>query len=57
VAALLGPGLAGMLCSFGAGLLALKFLSRLLATGRWTYFGYYCLVAAAGVFALAQSGR
>ncbi|MGD0310771.1 MAG: undecaprenyl-diphosphate phosphatase [Acidobacteriota bacterium] len=53
---LLGPGVAGMACSFGAGLLALKFLSRLLETGRWTFFGYYCLVAAAGVFVLAYAG-
>ena len=54
--ALLGPGLVGLVCSFGAGLLALKFLSRLLESGRWTFFGYYCLVAAAGVFALAHFG-
>jgi undecaprenyl-diphosphatase len=53
---LLGPGVAGMVCSFVAGLLALKFLSRLLETGRWSYFGYYCLVAAAGVFALSCAG-
>jgi len=30
--------------TISTGLLALKFLSRLLETGRWTYFGYYCLV-------------
>jgi len=53
---LFGPGIFGMLCSFGAGLLALKFLSRLLETGRWTFFGYYCLVASAGVFFLAHTG-
>jgi undecaprenyl-diphosphatase len=53
---LLAPGVVGMVCSFGAGLLALKFLSRLLETGRWTYFGYYCLVAATGVFVLARAG-
>jgi undecaprenyl-diphosphatase len=52
---LLGPGVAGMACSFGAGLLALRFLSRLLETGRWKLFGYYCLAAAAGVFALAAA--
>jgi undecaprenyl-diphosphatase len=55
--ALVGPGLIGMACSFVAGLLALKFLSRLLESGRWTYFGYYCLVAAAGVFTLAALGK
>jgi undecaprenyl-diphosphatase len=51
---LLAPGLAGMVCSFVAGLLALKFLSRLLETGRWTFFGYYCLAAATGVLILAR---
>jgi undecaprenyl-diphosphatase len=49
---LLTPGLIGMVCSFGAGLLALKLLSRLLENGRWTFFGYYCLVAATAIFAL-----
>jgi len=51
--ALLTPGLVGMACSFVAGYLALKLLSSLLETGRWKYFGIYCLVAALGVFALA----
>jgi undecaprenyl-diphosphatase len=46
------PGLAGMVFSFVAGLLALKWLSRWLEAGRWKYFGYYCLVAAAGVLAI-----
>ena len=53
---LLTPGLAGMVCSFVAGYLALKLLSRLLESGRWKYFGYYCLVAAAVVFGLAYAG-
>jgi undecaprenyl-diphosphatase len=53
---LLIPGLLGMVCSFVAGYLALKLLSRLLETGRWKYFGYYCLVAAAVVFGLAHAG-
>jgi undecaprenyl-diphosphatase len=53
---LLTPGLAGMVCSFVAGFLALKLLSRLLETGRWKYFGYYCLAAAALVFGLAHAG-
>jgi undecaprenyl-diphosphatase len=43
------PGLVGMIFSFAAGLLALKWLSRWLEAGRWKFFGYYCLVAAAGV--------
>lgn len=53
---LLTPGLLGMVCSFVAGYLALKLLSRLLETGRWKYFGYYCVVAAAVVFSLAYAG-
>lgn len=43
------PGIAGMVFSFLAGLLALKLLSRWLEGGRWQWFGYYCLVASIGV--------
>jgi undecaprenyl-diphosphatase len=43
------PGLVGMVLSFLAGLLALKWLSRWLEGGRWKFFGFYCLLAAAGV--------
>ncbi|HWB59990.1 MAG TPA: undecaprenyl-diphosphate phosphatase [Chthoniobacteraceae bacterium] len=43
------PGLIGMVFSFLAGLLALKWLSRWLEAGRWKFFGFYCLIAAAGV--------
>ena len=43
------PGLVGMVLSFIAGLLALKWLSRWLEGGRWKFFGFYCLIAAAGV--------
>ena len=50
------PGLFGMVCSFGAGLLALWLLSRWLEQGRWKFFGYYCLVAAVAVGALAYFG-
>jgi undecaprenyl-diphosphatase len=46
------PGFVGMILSFAAGLLALKWLSRWLEAGRWKYFGCYCLVAAAGVLAI-----
>lgn len=53
---LLAPGLVGMLASFAAGLLALRWLSRWLETGRWQYFGYYCLVAAGLIFGLARQG-
>ncbi len=53
---LLLPGLVGAACSFGAGLLALGFLSSWLEKGRWPYFGYYCLVLATVVFAFAWKG-
>jgi undecaprenyl-diphosphatase len=56
LAALAMPGLLGMAMSFGAGLLALRWLSGWLERGRWHYFGIYCLAAAAGVCALAAMG-
>ena len=43
------PSLAGMVLSFVAGLLALRWLSSWLQHGRWHYFGVYCLVASAVV--------
>jgi len=48
--------LIGALVAFGAGLLALKWLSRWLENGRWYLFGIYCLVAAGVVAALHQAG-
>lgn len=53
---LLTPGLLGMMASFLAGLLALRWLSRWLEGGHWSRFGYYCIAAAAGVFGLARHG-
>jgi undecaprenyl-diphosphatase len=50
------PGLVGMVFSFLAGLAALKFLSAVLEKGRWKYFGYYCIVAAALMAAGIASG-
>jgi len=44
------PSLFGMLFSFLAGLVALRWLSRWLEQDRWHFFGGYCLVAAAAVF-------
>jgi len=41
-----------MVFSFIAGLLALKLLSRLLEGGRWKFFGFYCLIAAAAVMVI-----
>jgi undecaprenyl-diphosphatase len=53
---LIGPGFLSMVCSFLAGLVALRLLSNWLKAGRWWFFGAYCLVASAGVFALAHAG-
>ncbi len=49
---LYAPGLLGMCFSFVAGLFALRWLSRWLERGRWSWFGYYCLAAAAVVLTL-----
>ncbi len=51
---LMWPSVAGMFCSFAAGLVALRWLSRWLEHGRWRLFGYYCLFAAASVLAVDQ---
>ncbi|MFC5860827.1 undecaprenyl-diphosphate phosphatase [Acidicapsa dinghuensis] len=48
--------LLGMVFSFLAGLVALRWLSSWLENGRWYLFGIYCLVASAGVFALYLHG-
>jgi undecaprenyl-diphosphatase len=50
------PGLAGMVLSFVAGLVALKFLSAALEKGRWRFFGYYCIAAAAVIGAAGLAG-
>ncbi|HUO35875.1 MAG TPA: undecaprenyl-diphosphate phosphatase [Candidatus Acidoferrum sp.] len=50
------PSMVGMVFAFLAGLLALKWLSRWLETGRWYWFGIYCLVAALVVGLLYRSG-
>jgi undecaprenyl-diphosphatase len=52
----LTPGVIGMIFSFVAGLLALKWLSRWLENGRWHFFGIYCLLAAAAVQYLYHLG-
>ena len=46
----------GAAIAFGAGLVALKWLSGWLERGRWYLFGIYCLVAAAAVYALHAAG-
>jgi undecaprenyl-diphosphatase len=50
------PGMLGMVFSFLAGLLALRWLSSWLERGRWQFFGYYCLVAALFVFTCYRLG-
>ena len=50
------PSLLGAAFAFLAGLLALKWLSSWLESGRWYLFGIYCLIAAAVVFALHRGG-
>jgi undecaprenyl-diphosphatase len=50
------PGIIGMVASFIAGLLALRLLSRWLETGRWKFFGVYCIAFAVFVFALVAFG-
>lgn len=56
MAGLFYPSLLGMVFSFVAGLLALRWLSIWLEKGRWYVFGIYCLCAAASVFLLHRSG-
>jgi undecaprenyl-diphosphatase len=48
------PSLVGMFCSFVAGLVALRWLSRWLEHGRWHFFGYYCLAASLTVLLVDQ---
>ncbi len=50
------PGLVGMVFSFAAGYIALQLLSAALERGRWKYFGFYCLAAAAVLVGLAAYG-
>jgi undecaprenyl-diphosphatase len=51
------PSALGAVFAFLAGLLALKWLSRWLETGRWYFFGIYCLVAALVVALLSHAGH
>ncbi len=52
ISQLMVPSLAGMIFSFIAGLVALKWLSAWLEHGRWYLFGIYCLVFAGVVLVL-----
>lgn len=55
-AAHFGPAALGMVASFLAGLLALRWLSSWLERGRWSHFGYYCLLASATLAVLHVRG-
>ena len=50
------PSLLGMVFSFIAGLIALKWLSSWLEKGRWHLFGVYCICASIVVFILHLNG-
>jgi undecaprenyl-diphosphatase len=56
LASAMGPSLLGALFAFLAGFLALKWLSKWLESGRWYWFGVYCLVAACVVEYLHHVG-
>ncbi len=56
LAAAVLPSALGAVFAFLAGLVALKWLSRWLETGRWYFFGIYCLLAACGVELLHHFG-
>jgi undecaprenyl-diphosphatase len=56
LSASIGVSLLGMVFSFLAGLVALKWLSSWLESGRWHWFGVYCLVASGVVFYLHAHG-
>ena len=56
LAAAMAPSLLGAGFAFLAGLLALKWLTRWLESGRWYLFGIYCLFAAGVVAALHRAG-
>ena len=53
---LFAPALLGLVFSFLAGLLALRWLTRWLDGGKWHYFGYYCLFAAVMVLIIHLVG-
>ncbi|HEX5460789.1 MAG TPA: undecaprenyl-diphosphate phosphatase [Steroidobacteraceae bacterium] len=50
------PSLLGVVFAFLAGLVALKWISRWLESGRWHFFGIYCLAAAIVIACLHHAG-
>lgn len=49
-------GLIGMVLSFGAGSVAIRWLSAWLEKGRWAIFGIYCVALSALLYVLAGTG-
>ncbi|HWF66535.1 MAG TPA: undecaprenyl-diphosphate phosphatase [Acidobacteriaceae bacterium] len=56
LASAMGPSILGAFFAFLAGLVALKWLSKWLESGRWSWFGIYCLIAACVVAYLHHLG-
>lgn len=56
LASAMAPSIVGAIFAFLAGLIALKWLSRWLESGRWAWFGVYCLAASCAVFYLRHLG-
>jgi len=54
LSAALAPSLLGMVCSFVAGWLALKWLAAWLERGHWHWFGFYCLAASIVVLTMGR---
>ncbi len=54
VAASIGYGFLGMICSFFAGWLALIWVSRWIEAGKWKWFGFYCFAASVVVLVVNQ---
>jgi len=52
----LTPSILGAIFAFLAGLVALRWLSRWLESGRWYLFGIYCVLAAVAVTVLHRAG-
>ncbi len=49
------PSILGMMLSFVAGILALRWLSNWLERGRWYFFGIYCICASIAVIVLQMT--
>jgi undecaprenyl-diphosphatase len=49
-------GLLGLVFSFAAGLVAIRWLSSWLEKGRWAWFGFYCLAASVTILVLKGTG-